>query len=665
LKHTNRLIHSLSPYLLQHAHNPVDWQTWSEEAWAQAKKEDKLVIVSIGYAACHWCHVMEHECFEDEETAELMNQRYICIKVDREERPDVDAVYMDACQLITQRGGWPLNVFCLPDGRPIHAGTYFPKPQWNDMLVKLSVFYQNKSEEAEVYAQRLQEGVKQMDLASIAKTPSMNEELIIDQTFEKWQTMFDPVLGGYNWSPKFPMPSNYSCLIHLHSHICNPRALHQIENTLNKMALGGIYDQLGGGFARYSVDAEWKIPHFEKMLYDNAQLLSIYSKAYRLTKNNLYKKTVFETIEFLQRELMHNNGLFFSALDADSEGVEGKYYIWKKSEIEQILGKDAVLFNDYFRVDKEALWEDGENNLLALESIESFASNKQMPTEEIQNLLDSCRTKLLEKRNKRVKPSLDDKVVCSWNALLITGLCEAYQTFGDINVLNLAVTLCDTLLDKLYINNILYRIWKDDQISTPAFAEDYGTLAEALISMYQITLDEKYLTLSKKILEQSIDLFYNNELGFFKMKSKNDTPLFADKIDIGDDVIPSANSIFAHVLYKLGFYFSNQTYINMSVEMVNQVKGKFTKFPTGYSNWLEIYMIQKFGLYQIVYTQTPDTFFISSLRNYFIPNAIYMKAGEIPLSQGKTSSEFKVYICKDFVCYEPVKNIEELISKIF
>lgn len=279
------------------------------------------------------------------------------------------------------------------------------------------------------------------------------------------------------------MPSNYSCLIHLHSHICNPRALHQIENTLNKMALGGIYDQLEEA-SRYSVDAEWKIPHFEKMLYDNAQLISLYSKAFRLTKNNLYKKTVFETVDFLQKELMHSNGLFYSALDADSEGVEGKYYIWKKSEIEKILGEDAAIFNEYFRVDEEALWEHEDNNLLALETVESFANNKNIDLQELQNLLDKGRNKLLEERNKRVKPSLDDKVVCSWNALLISGLCEAYQTFGDIHFLQTATKLCDTLLEKLYIKEELYRIWKNNQISTPAFAEDYATLADALINIF-------------------------------------------------------------------------------------------------------------------------------------------------------------------------------------
>jgi len=292
MTHTNSLIKSSSPYLLQHAHNPVDWFQWSDEAWQKARDENKLVIVSVGYAACHWCHVMEHECFENEETAAIMNEHFICIKVDREERPDVDAVYMDACQLITQRGGWPLNVFCLPDGRPIHAGTYFPRAHWEDLLTKLAVYYQNKPEEAAEYAVKLTEGIKQLDLGSIATSTNASDDEIINQIVNKWQTMFDPVLGGYNWAPKFPMPSNYSCLLHLHSHLCNPNILFQVENTLKKMALGGIYDQLGGGFARYSVDSEWKVPHFEKMLYDNAQLISLYSKAYTLNKKSLVIKGV-------------------------------------------------------------------------------------------------------------------------------------------------------------------------------------------------------------------------------------------------------------------------------------------------------------------------------------------------------------------------------------
>lgn len=665
MRFTNQLIKASSPYLLQHAHNPVNWNEWNDHAWNIAKAEGKLVIVSIGYAACHWCHVMEHECFENEETAAIMNQHFVSIKVDREERPDVDAVYMDACQLITQRGGWPLNVICLPDGKPIHAGTYFPKTQWDDLLGKLAQFYITRKEEAIEYAEKLTEGVKQLDLAAIISTDDLGDDVVLNQTFEKWQTMFDPILGGYNWAPKFPMPSNYECLLQMHSHNCNPALRFQVENTLDKMALGGIYDQIGGGFSRYSVDAHWKIPHFEKMLYDNAQLISLYSHAYRLNKKALYKKIIVETIQFVQSELSHQNGLFFSALDADSEGVEGKFYVWKKQEIESVLGEKSTMFCEYFRIDQESLWEHDENVLMANQNLFEFAQNKNIDIELFEVYINDCRQKLHAHRTSRIRPGLDDKIICSWNALMIQAFCDANSALNNQSYLHAAMAAADSLISKLFLDGVLYRIWKDGVHSIPAFSEDYALLTEALMKVYQISFDEKYLHLSKQLVDISFQKFYDVSRGFFKMKSIDDVPLFVDKVDITDDVISSANSVFANVLYKLGHFYGEPYYINTSLSMLNQVKGKFHKFPTGYSNWISLFLIKKFGLYQIVFSQKPSAQFIVELSKYYIPNAIYAAAGQLPISRDKVSDDFNIYVCKDETCFSPVNSLEKMISLIF
>ena len=409
-KHTNSLIHASSPYLLQHAHNPVNWLEWNEETLLKAKSEDKMILVSIGYSACHWCHVMEHESFENEEVAELMNKNFICIKVDREERPDIDQIYMDAVQLLTGRGGWPLNCFALPDGRPLHGGTYFPIEQWKKTLQSIADFYQDRKVEAFEYAAELTNGINKLDQIIPAENSAIKLETI-ENAVENWSKNFDLIYGGYNWAPKFPMPNNWQFYLQYYQFSKNELLLEAVTQTLNGMANGGIFDQIEGGFARYSTDVYWKAPHFEKMLYDNGQLMGLYAQAFQLTKNPLYKNIIYKTHQFLQHELTHESGLFYSALDADSEGIEGKYYIWTRQELVEYLGENEPLFSLYYSVDAYGNWEHGASILYKTRTIEELEKITGKSSIEIEAIIEKCNAILVAERNKKTKPGLDDKVI--------------------------------------------------------------------------------------------------------------------------------------------------------------------------------------------------------------------------------------------------------------
>ncbi len=437
-QYTNELIHETSPYLLQHAHNPVNWMPWGKAALNKAKKEEKLLLISIGYAACHWCHVMEHESFEDLEVAKVMNDYFVCIKVDREERPDIDQIYMSAVQLMTQQGGWPLNVVALPDGRPFWGGTYFQKEVWINTLLQIQGYHQQNPEKTTEYAQRLSEGIQENNLIPIAKE---SQPLKLDQLLQavsKWKANFDQQEGGRRGAPKFMMPNNLQFLLRWSHQQEDEETLKFVETTLDKMAMGGIYDQVGGGFARYSTDSHWKVPHFEKMLYDNGQLLSVYAQAYQKLKKPLYKEVVEQTVSFMKRELLAPEQGFYSSLDADSEGEEGKFYVWTKEELQEILGTDFKLFADYYQVNATGHWE-GENYiLLRKQNDEDFAKGHHLSIAELKEKVTNWQDTLLKVRENRIRPGLDDKILTSWNALAISGLVDSYQAFDNKEYLELA-----------------------------------------------------------------------------------------------------------------------------------------------------------------------------------------------------------------------------------
>ncbi|MEZ4737829.1 MAG: thioredoxin domain-containing protein [Flavobacteriales bacterium] len=411
--HTNRLVHESSPYLLQHAHNPVDWYPWGEEAFAKAREENKLLLISIGYSSCHWCHVMERESFENDELAAVMNERFVCIKVDREERPDVDQVYMTAVQLMTGRGGWPLNCFALADGRPVYGGTYFPPQQWEQVLVQLSDTWRQDPQKVSDQAARLHQGIVAQNVVELPEAPDAFDAEDLDELVDLWSKGFDNVYGGPDKAPKFPLPNNYQFLLRYAFLTDDAQLKQHVALTLDKMALGGINDQVGGGFARYSTDVLWKAPHFEKMLYDNAQLVSLYSQAYQAFKNPLYKATVERTLAFIEREMTSSEGAFYSALDADTEGEEGLYYVWTKDELQTVLGAEYDLAAAYYNVDAAGLWEHGRYILLRREPDAEFAAEFGISEAELATRIAAINSTLLATREKRERPGLDDKSLTS------------------------------------------------------------------------------------------------------------------------------------------------------------------------------------------------------------------------------------------------------------
>jgi uncharacterized protein YyaL (SSP411 family) len=665
-KHTNSLIQASSPYLLQHAHNPVNWLEWNEETLLKAKNEDKMILISIGYSACHWCHVMEHESFENEEVAELMNKNFICIKVDREERPDIDQIYMDAVQLLTGRGGWPLNCFALSDGRPLHGGTYFPIEQWKKTLQSIADFYQDRKVEAFEYAAELTNGINKLDQIIPAENSEIKLETI-QNAVENWSKNFDLTYGGYNWAPKFPMPNNWQFYLQYYQFSNNELLLEAVTQTLDGMANGGIFDQIEGGFARYSTDVYWKAPHFEKMLYDNGQLMGLYAQAFQLTKNPLYKNIIYKTHQFLQHELTHESGLFYSALDADSEGIEGKYYIWTRQELVEYLGENEPLFSLYYSVDAYGNWEHGASILYKTRTIEELEKITGKNSFEIEAIIENCNDILLDERNKKTKPGLDDKVITSWNSLMISGYCETYKALNDKLFFNAAQKALDSILAILWVNNQLFRIYKNGKISIHGFAEDYACLTKALIDFYQISFDEKYLQKANELMEFSIKYFYSDEKKLFYFKSNTDTALIARKLDLTDDVIPSANSIFGHCLQALSFYFSNDNYEKMLDEMLNLVQQKFAKNTSSYTNWMQLSLNKIQGVKQIVIIGNDAENFMQQLQKHYLPNTLFAIAKQntsIPLLKDKTTIAGKtaIYVCSDKTCGIPVFSVADIVN---
>jgi uncharacterized protein YyaL (SSP411 family) len=667
-KHTNQLIHASSPYLLQHAHNPVNWVEWSDAAFEKAKQEDKLVLISIGYSACHWCHVMERECFEQEDTAAIMNAHFVCIKVDREERPDVDQLYMDAVQLLTGQGGWPLNCFALPDGRPIHGGTYFPKKEWEHLLQSLANFYHQNKEEALRYANDLTQGIKQLNIVQ----QNINPYLLLDEwndVVAQRKQDIDFELGGFSWAPKFPMPIHWELFMQQYFYTKDQFWLDAVTATLNKMAEGGIYDQVGGGFARYSVDVFWKVPHFEKMLYDNAQLVSVYLQAYQLTSNPLYKKVVKQTLAFIAREMTSEVGLFYSALDADSEGVEGKYYIWHKKELQTILGADEPLYSLYYSVDAYGNWEHERNILYKTRSNEELELLTGKSIAEVEQVIDLCNEKLLRYRERRVKPGLDDKSITAWNALMIKAYADAYLVLGDKEYLHAATRATDFILDKMWQNNQLYRIYKNGKVSIAAFADDYALFTEALIRLYEASNDENYLLHARELLAVCKANFYDETVGMFYFKSNTDEALVARKMEIQDDVIPSSNAVLAKCLLQLGYLFDEDQYHQMLTKQLQNVSPKIKNNSAGYSYWAQVLLAKYHGFAQVVITGNESDNPCAEFFKRYIPNkvvCVVQGASSISMLKEKTTlnNETTYYLCKDKTCGLPVTDVKKVIDDL-
>lgn len=673
-KHTNALIKETSPYLLQHAHNPVNWEAWSPDVLNKAKKEDKLLLISIGYAACHWCHVMEKECFEDEEVAQVMNENFINIKIDREERPDVDQIYMDAIQMISGQGGWPLNIVALPDGRPFWGATYVPKDNWIKSLEQLAELYKNDKQRVTEYATDLANGLQAINLVENDKDSKLYSLEQLDSAVQNWTQYFDTFLGGHKRAPKFMMPNNWDFLLHYATATNKPEIMEFVDTTLTRMAYGGVYDHVGGGFSRYAVDVKWHVPHFEKMLYDNGQLTSLYAKAYAVTKNELYKDVVVETIAFVKEELLDKSGGFYSSLDADSLDEhgnleEGAYYVWTEEQLINLLEDDYKIFQEYFNINSYGHWEEENYVLIRDRSDEEIAKSFDIDIETLRKTIKKNLSTLKNERSKRPRPRLDDKILTSWNGLMLKGLVDAYRYLGKQEYLDLALKNAEFIEQELIKNDgSLYRNHKNGKSTINAFLDDYATVIDAYFSLYEVTFDEKWLKLSKNLLDYTKKHFFDDASGMFFYTSDQDQSLIRRTIEVDDNVISSSNSMMAINLYKFDKLFPSEGYGETSNQMLKNVQKDFDRRAQGFSNWLHLVLFQNQNFYEIAILGENYKFMGLDLAKAYVPNSILVaseKDGNLELLKNRTvPGKTLTYVCIEGACKLPVTSAERALEQL-
>ncbi|MET3113685.1 uncharacterized protein YyaL (SSP411 family) [Pedobacter sp. CG_S7] len=668
IQEPNHLIKASSPYLLQHAYNPVNWFEWGEEALQKAKAENKLILVSIGYSACHWCHVMERESFENHEVAEVMNRHFVCIKVDREERPDIDQIYMLAVQLMTGSGGWPLNCICLPDQRPIYGGTYFKKTDWINVLSNVANMWSKEPEKAFQYADRLTDGIINAEkiipnVKTAAYTTADLKEIV-----EPWKRSFDMNEGGYSRAPKFPLPNNWQFLLR-YSFLAEDEGVYVATlMTLEKMALGGIYDHVGGGFARYSVDERWHVPHFEKMMYDNGQLISLYAEAYLCSQLPLFKQVAEESIAWVKREMTSPEGLFYAALDADSEGVEGKFYVWLADEFEVLTEGDHLLLAKYFNVTEAGNWQEEKTNILLRRNTdEEFALAEGISVDDLQLKVKLAKEKLLEQRSSRVRPGLDDKCLTAWNAMMIKGLADSANIFDNTGYYEMAKKAADFILTDLRMENGgLYRNYKSGKASIAGFLDDYAFFIEALLALYAVDFNEYWLQEAKKLTDLVLLDFYDADSPMLFYTSANSEALIARKHEIMDNVIPASNSVMAQNLQKLGLLFDQHSYLEKASAMLAAVKPQIKTYGSAYSNWATQLLSEVYGINEIAIVGNSVDGVVKEFNSTYIPNKITITGtnSTLPLLKDKQSIETKIYICRNKACQLPVNTVEDALKLI-
>ncbi|WP_252729846.1 thioredoxin domain-containing protein [Zobellia uliginosa] len=665
-KYTNALAQETSPYLLQHAHNPVNWRAWSQEALEDAKKENKLVLISIGYSSCHWCHVMEDETFENEEVAKVMNENFINIKVDREERPDVDQVYMTALQLISGNGGWPLNVITLPNGKPLYGGTYHTKEQWTKVLTKISELYKNDPKKAEEYSDMVAAGIAEANLVEPAKGFESITQDAVKTSVLNWSQNWDLEEGGEKGVQKFMIPENLIFLLNYADLTKDDKVKKHVKTTLDKMAFGGIYDQIGGGFYRYSTDAFWKVPHFEKMLYDNAQVLSLYSKAYTVFKDDAYKNVVWETVDFLDREMKDENGGYHAALDADSEGEEGKFYVWKEDELKSVLGDGFELFASYYNVNKEAVWEHGNYVLHRKINDAEFIKEHQLEQSKLNFIKSEWNKKLLEARGKRVRPRSDDKIITSWNALLINGLVDAYKAFGQDEFLERAKSVFSFIKSNSYQNGKLVHTFKKGSQRKEGFIEDYAFMIDASLELYGVTLNTNYLKFAKELNGIVALEFADETSGMYHYNKGNN--LIAKIIKTDDGVLPSPNAVMAHNLFQLGHLEYNTEYMEKSKRMLSTMVSAITENAPSYSKWNALLLNNTYPYFEIAVVGKDADILIQALNKIQLPNALVVGSkikSDAPLFKDRYVDEGTfIYVCQNTTCKLPVKTVNEALNQL-
>lgn len=612
---------------------------------------------------------MEHESFEDSTVAAYMNEHFVSIKVDREERPDVDQVYMNAAQLLTGRGGWPLNAVALPDGRPFFAGTYLPKDQWMQVLRKLVETHQEDAPRLEAIAAQVTEGIQAIDQLEVVDTETTYDEATLDQLFQTWEPQIDFEWGGNKGAPKFPMPVNLEFLMQYHYYSGNEKAKEAVVTTLDRMAAGGIYDHLGGGFARYSTDEQWKVPHFEKMLYDNAQLVSLYSHAFQLTRDSLYRDVVYETLEFIEREMTSPEGAFYSSLDADSDGEEGKFYVWTAEEIDQILGDAAGIFKDFYQVIETGNWEEDKNILYPNRRLSDFAQERNISETQLVQQLSEAKEKLLKAREKRTRPGLDDKVLTAWNALMLNGYIDAYRVFGDQKFLEAALKNARFLQENVVNNDFsLTRNYKDGITTIPGFLDDYAFLTSAYINLYQATFDESWLYTAKSLIDYVLTHFQDEESPLFFYTSDQHESLIARQKEINDNVIPGSNSEMANNLWLLGLLFSDETYAEKAEAMVASVYPSLSQYPNFYTNWATLLTRIINELYEVAVVGDAYKTTRQAMDRRYLPNVLFLGGdteGTLALLDNKlVPGQTTIYVCQNKVCQLPVTQVDKALQQI-
>jgi uncharacterized protein YyaL (SSP411 family) len=669
----NELHLESSPYLLQHANNPVHWKAWNEKSLAEAKATNQLIIISIGYSACHWCHVMEHESFEDEEVAAVMNAHFINIKIDREERPDIDAVYMKAVQIMTGRGGWPMNVVALPDGRPIWGGTYFRKNDWINSLEKLQEIYTQNPETIYDYAQQLHEGLQSISVIPKTDNASDFNFDVLETLLEKWQKSFDWDFGGMARAPKFMMPTNYEFLLRFAYQTQNQKVLDFVNLTLTKMAYGGLFDTIDGGFSRYSVDMKWHVPHFEKMLYDNGQLVSLYANAYKLTQNPLYEEVIEKTLAFVEKEWLTSEGSFYSALDADSLTTEnhleeGAFYVWTKDELRLLLDEDFDSFSDVFNINEFGHWEHGNYVLIQNQSLAEIAKKQNIALDILTQKKKSWEQKLYVQREKRSKPRLDDKCLTSWNAIMNKGFTEAYKALGNPKYVAIALQNAHFIVKNLWsAEGHLFRTYKNGKATINGYLEDYAHVIHGFIGLYQATLDEQWLQNAKQLTDYSFDHFYDEKAEFFSFTSKTEEALITTHFEVEDNVIPAANSVMAINLFQLGIYYNNQYYESVAEKMVQNIIPTID-YPSAFSNWLNLLLNYSEQNHELAICGEKALDHLTQINQHYLPNIILagtIADSKLPFLEHRfVKGQTLLYLCQNKTCDLPTADLQEITKEI-
>jgi uncharacterized protein YyaL (SSP411 family) len=680
--HINRLIHETSPYLLQHAHNPVEWHPWGAEALEKARAENKPILLSIGYSACHWCHVMEHESFENEEIARLMNENFVNIKVDREERPDLDQIYMNAVQLMTGHGGWPMTVFLTPAGVPFYGGTYYPPvdrynmPGFPRVLMGISNAYQEKQDDiAKTASEMLAE------LRRVNPTRQSSEGLTLaalDNAYRGISRNYDATHGGFGGAPKFPASTNLEFLMHIHHRTGQVEALEMILQTSRKMAEGGLYDQLGGGFHRYSTDATWFVPHFEKMLYDNALLSRLYLHVCQLTGQEFYRRIAEETLDYVVREMTDERGGFYSTQDADSEGHEGKFFVWTPSEIEEILGpEDAALFNAYYDVTAEGNFE-GKNILHVSRPVLDVAKDLGVAVERLESALRDGRRKLFEARESRIKPGRDEKQLTAWNGLMLASFAEASVILEREDYANVARENAQFVLDQLRRDGLLLRTYKDGQAKLNGYLEDYAFFADGLIALYEATGELHWMEEARALADKMIDEFWDEDEGGFFYTGKSHEELIVRSKDYFDNATPSGNNVAADVLLRLAVLTGNEDYRRRAVTIFRLLNDAIKRYPSAFGRALAALDFHLSSPKEIVIIgprQSPDTQALArEVWKRYLPNKVVAQsapadaraAQAVPLLRERQMIDKRAtaYVCENYTCQQPVTTAAELGEQV-